>query len=176
MPKIGEIKWQAMVIKGKTYEKGKKFIWLECLGCGKGRWVQHAHSIRRNFTGCCFICAHRLGGWGVSGICGKHITPRGYWMVKLDPSDFFYPMCNKMGGVLEHRLAVAKALGRNLHLWEIVHHKGAKYRKGSLEDKQDNRYPENLQLVTDDRHNQITLLERRIKYLERKLKEKEVAF
>ncbi|GAH73274.1 unnamed protein product, partial [marine sediment metagenome] len=62
----------------------------------------------------------------------------------------------------EHRLVVAKALGRNLHPWEIVHHKHAKYPAGSIEDKQDNRYPENLQLVSDDRHKQITILERKI--------------
>jgi len=43
------------------------------------------------------------------------------------------------------------------------------------EDKADNRYPENLQLVTDDRHKQITILENHIRRLEsenKQLKEK----
>ena len=62
--------------------------------------------------------------------------------------------------VAEHRLVVAKALGRNLHLWEIVHHKDNCPRD-------DNRYPETLQLVTDDRHKQITILESKITRLEK---------
>ena len=75
------------------------------------------------------------------------------------------------GYLREHRLVVAQALGRCLQSWEIVHHKGAKFPKGSIEDKQDNRYPENLQLVSDDRHLQITILEIKIKNLERQNKE-----
>lgn len=75
-------------------------------------------------------------------------------------------MANKQGYVPEHRLVVAKCLGRCLQLWELVHHKHSRYPAGSIEDKQDNRYPENLQLVTDDRHKQITILEHRIKKLE----------
>ena len=70
---------------------------------------------------------------------------------------------------------MAKHLGRNLHRWELVHHKHTKYPAGSIEDKQDNRI-ENLQLVSDDRHNQITLMERRIKYLEEKLIKNGVKF
>jgi len=60
---------------------------------------------------------------------------------------------------------MAKSLGRNLHPWEIVHHKHTRYPAGSNEDKQDNRI-ENLQLVSDDKHKQITLMENRIHYLE----------
>ena len=73
-------------------------------------------------------------------------------------------MVDKQGYVLEHRLVVAKAIGRNLHRWEIVHHKDNC-------PKDDNRYPETLQLVSDDRHDQITILGVRIKYLERLLRE-----
>ncbi len=107
---------------------------------------------------------------------GGHILRRdGYIMVWLTNKDFFFPMtvrsCRDYGGyVLEHRLVVAKHLGRCLQPWEIVHHKHAKYPAGSIEDKQDNRYPENLQLVSDDRHKQITVLEQKIKRLEDKIK------
>ena len=71
-------------------------------------------------------------------------------------------MANSGGYVPEHRLIVAKALGRCLHSWEIVHHKHTKYPAGSIEDKQDNRYPENLQLVSDLGHKQITFFEREL--------------
>ena len=75
-------------------------------------------------------------------------------------TDFFYQMANKNGYVLEHRLVMARYLERNLHRWEIVHH------KNHIRD--DNRI-ENLQLVSDNRHKQITMLENRIKYLEREI-------
>lgn len=94
----------------------------------------------------------------------------GYIRVKLYPNDFFYLMANKQGYVLEHRLVVAKALGRCLLPWEVVHHK-----EGYAKD--DNRYPETLQLITDKRFHLIDAefkayvkrLEKRIVVLESEL-------
>ena len=100
---------------------------------------------------------------------GGRSIGQGYVLVLLQPDDFFYSMARSNGYVCEHRLVVAKALGRNLHSWEMVHHKGVKYPKGSVENKQDNRYPENLQLVTDDRHKQITIMETKIAHLEKRV-------
>lgn len=92
---------------------------------------------------------------------GRYKIRGGYVMVWLSPDDFFHPMTN--GHVVgEHRLVVARALGRCLHSWEIVHHK-------DNYPKDDNRYPETLQLVTDDRHKQITILENEIGRLKVKL-------
>ncbi len=93
---------------------------------------------------------------------GRNKDIRGYIKIKLQRDDFVYPMAQREGYVFEHRLIVAKAIGRCLHAWEIVHHK-----EGFAKD--DNRFPETLQLVTDDRHKQITLLENRIKRLEHRV-------
>lgn len=94
---------------------------------------------------------------------GGRYNEKGYVFVKLSPDDFFYPMANHQGYVTEHRLVVAKALGRCLQSWEIVHH--------TNHIRDDNRYPENLQLVTSDKHKQVTILEERVKRLESKVDE-----
>ena len=88
---------------------------------------------------------------------GRHIDANGYVRVVIRLDDFFFPMAHRKGRVLEHRLVMAKHLGRNLHRWEIVHHK-----EGIAKD--DNRI-EGLQLVSDDRHKQITTLEMQIQKL-----------
>lgn len=174
MPKIGDTYRKKQRCGTYTY-----YIWHACILCGKERWVTKVHGkARYDICGSCcpklpqvtearLKAHHNLIGEKHWGWKGGRIKDRGYYRVRIYPNDFFYPMAMKSGFVMEHRLVVAKALGRCLHSWEIVHHKHAKYPAGSIEDKQDNRYPENLQLVSGDRHTQITILERRIELLER---------
>jgi hypothetical protein len=150
--------------------RSSKYIWHACIKCGKQRWVQFIHGLP--LKSMCPSCSlkiaalkstkkhlgerhHRWKG-------GKITDPDCYIMVRLQPADFFYPMAYRGGYVLEHRLVMAQHLGRCLHPWEIVHH------KNHIRD--DNRI-ENLQLVTDDRHKQISLLEQRIMILENKVEE-----
>ena len=108
----------------------------------------------------CYACANKLNArYGIENNRwkgGRYKAKEGsYVFITLNPSDFFFPMVNSRR-VAEHRLVMAKHLGRNLHRWEIVHHING--------IKDDNRI-ENLQLVTDDRHKQITILEIQIKRL-----------
>jgi hypothetical protein len=68
---------------------------------------------------------------------GGTIEIGGECFIKLEPSDPYYPMANKNGYVLEHRLLKAKHLGRLLTRAETVHHKDGNH---------DNNRIENLQL------------------------------
>jgi hypothetical protein len=153
MAVIGEIQKASQI--GKV--GGNSFIWHACSSCGKERWVRLCNGSPISLKGgiphepLCRSCNLK-----------RRITIKtNYVHVRLQPTDFFYPMVAQNGYVLEHRLVMAKHLGRCLHRWEIVHHK-----KGVAKD--DNRI-EGLQLVTDDRHNQITILEMKITNLEKRV-------
>lgn len=131
MPEIGEIK-----IANKINRAGlSKWIWLACIDCGKERWV-----LMRLFTHgknrLCHTCGSRQtlpkNGFGPDSTNwkgGRHLDAQGYIFVLLPKSDFFAPMGVKKGKpyhviyILEHRLVMAKHLGRLLQDWEIVHHR-----------------------------------------------------
>ena len=146
-------KTQDVGIKGHGY-----VVLRTCLDCKREDWVVYQGTRTPKL---CHSCA-AFRNWEP----GKSIiSTEGYVRVNIHPSDFFYPMAVR-GYVLEHRLVVAKVLGRCLHSWEIVHHKHDQYPAGSIEDKQDNRYPENLSLELVNSHNQLTIIEKKLKRLQ----------
>ena len=99
---------------------------------------------------------------------GGRIKQHGYVSVWVAPDDFFAPMRNKLGYVREHRLVVAKALGRCLLSWETVHHK-----EGYAKD--DNRYPEVLELYPNRyRHDALTRMTTHVRKLEKRIAELEL--
>jgi len=151
MPKVGDIK--------QVYVKeSRKYIWVECSDCGRGRWIQEKNQRRLSTTGLCLACYNKLSRYKRSG--GVSSDGHGYVMIKLDKGDFFYSMANSKGYVREHRLVMARHLGRNLHRWEIVHHK---------DGIKDNNSIQNLALATKDGHDATTALQERINFLEAKL-------
>lgn len=161
MPKVGDIRRKPALADGRK-NGYMKYIWLACEDCGEERWLQLPKKGIRRW---CYKCSikHRKSQRAEANPFwkgGKRMEGEGYVSVLLQPNDFFFPMVNYAHYVREHRLVMAKHLGRNLHRWEIVHHKNG--------IKTDNRI-ENLQLVTDDRHKQITILENRIKQLEQRV-------
>jgi hypothetical protein len=91
---------------------------------------------------------------------GRRLRKDGYLEVRLFPGDPFFSMVNHNQYVLEHRLVMAQHLGRPLRRSEIIHHINSV--------RGDNRI-ENLQIVGNYDHKQITVLEVRIRHLEVKL-------
>ena len=129
---------------------GRKYQWQSCPDCCKERWV----ALGRNYTpsprckNCNWVNIGKASGSAKKGSWkgGRHIETSGYITGWVGPDDFFFSMATKRWRVMEHRIVMAKHLGRNLHPWELVHHKGIKYPIGSIENKQDNRI-ENLQII-----------------------------
>ena len=152
MPEIGEIT-KGTDIGYKSL--GCKYVWDACGKCGKQRWVRLLKG--RPDSIACLSCNGNRHGIINPMWKGGRIYDHGYVGIRLQPGNFFFPMARPNNYVPEHRLVMAKHLGRNLHSWEIVHHLNG--------IKDDNRI-ENLQLILTDKHSQITILERRVKYLE----------
>ena len=154
MPIIGEIRRGLEIGQKGT---SNRFIWAACVDCGKERWVR----LERGQLGKkrCISCAETgLRGSRAKNWQGGRRYNQDYVDIRLSFDDFFYPMARRNGYVREHRLIVAKRLGRCLQPWEIVHH------KNGIRD--DNRI-KNLQLIQEMQHNAITKVERLIGELRR---------
>lgn len=111
----------------------------------------------------------RTGENNSSWTGGRHYTVHGYVLINMSllserEKDLFKPMFadGDCGRVREHRLVVARKLGRPLKTSEIVHHLNG--------IKDDNRL-ENLLLSDKAKHRQvIPIFQNRIKELEERLK------
>ncbi|KKL25311.1 hypothetical protein LCGC14_2406590 [marine sediment metagenome] len=172
MPNKGDIVKGRHIGKVGSHSR-ESYVWVICPICQKGRWrtkteIKRDRRPNSHLNRCHHCAVSQKGDKCVNWKGGKPKDRDGYILVYVPEDNFFAPMRNSIGYIREHRLVLAKQLGRNLHRWELVHHKGVKYPKGSIENKQDNRI-DNLQLISDTRHNQITILEKRIAYLESKV-------
>lgn len=134
MPEIGQS------TKGKDIGMRNHFVYVyaSCIDCGKKRWVRKFYKDRGQQKRCIKCHGKQISGpnnhlW--KG--GRNKTTQGYFDIILEKNSPFYPMVKRNGYVLEHRLVMAKHLGRCLLSTEIVHHKNG--------IKDDNRF-ENLEL------------------------------
>lgn len=133
-PQEGDVRRLSELGMG-LYDNRDRFLkYRICLGCGTGAWVPRSH-----VSGRCLACRRDFyrGEHHSNWRGGRKEDSNGYIRVKVHPTDFFYPMAHAKGYVQEHRLVMAKKLGRLLHPWEDVHHKNL--------DRSDNRI-ENLEL------------------------------
>ena len=165
---LGEIK----KAKEIGYKGTHQCMWVACEICGKERWVELKKGVPKSKL--CLICATtnleyrakmskmQIGEKGHNWRGGR-IKQQGYIKVLIQPGNFFYPMANDRGYILEHRLVVAKSLGRCLQNFEIIHHLNG--------IREDNRI-DNLAIVTAKCHPSKTFimkLQTRIRELEHHL-------
>ena len=146
-PQIGDVR-NARELNRKT---NSLYIWQACSGCGKERWTQYSKGRIKSIR--CHRCGNNWQG-------GRYKNKDGYIIVNLEPSDPFYSMAHKDGDILEHRLVVARRLGRCLKPWELVHHRN---------QKRDDNSDENLVLTSRRPHQIITVLESRLETTEKRL-------
>ena len=157
MPKLGEIRQAREIYTFKERKAGQnKHIWVACETCGRERWVVLVKNQPKSLR--CRICTAkenlgRIRNKHPSWKGGRNLDSDGYILVKIYPEDFFYSMVSaaSQGYIREHRLVMAKHLGRCLQRWEVVHHRGIEYPQGSKENRADNRI-ENLELGTQGNH------------------------
>lgn len=117
----------------------RHYIWQACPVCGKERWVYLKNNKPASTR--CPVCAPK--GCQSNAWKGGRSISCGYVYIRLEPIDFFYPMANCQGYVREHRLMMAKYLGRCLQPWELVHHKNG---------IKDDNHLSNFKLTTNGSH------------------------
>lgn len=176
MPQIGQVERGQIIGK----DKGSRYIWDSCSGCGFERWLRlHGNGSMFNKSRLCRRCnAHTTRAFGPqikTWNGGRRRTGNGYVRILVRSSEFYYPMAPADGYVLEHRLVMAQFFKRCLLPWEIVHHKNGV--------KDDNKL-DNLELLPHGKwhivdmavKSHILRLEKKVKYLQNRLSEAGIGY
>jgi hypothetical protein len=116
------------------------------------------------------VAPRHLGTGAKSGLCRqcsleeRKKNGQYYESIRLSDGDPFISMARETHGnkyVSTHRYVMAQKIGRPLETWEHVHH---------IDGNKRNNTPDNLQLVSPDKHCSITAMQRRIRKLEAEIK------
>ncbi len=154
MPQLGDIELRDFKEQGrKNGIKRNRCIWASCKECGKERWILFWHW-NKGLMKYCQLCSLKHANfnsksthWGKDNNNwkgGRKTTKDGYISILVRRDDFFFPMATKDKYVLEHRLVMARSLGRLLEGYELVHH---------IDGNRSNNVLPNLQLTTAGKHN-----------------------
>ncbi len=149
MERLGEIK-RGRDIGKPSHSSGARFILVECPKCHQPRWRnlwQHNHKKTDICRPCWFKETDRWrwmrGPKNPNWRGGKKVNKDGYTRIWLSATDPYYPMANRENYIMEHRLVMAKHLGRLLVRGELVHH---------INGVRDDNRIENLRLHSEGTH------------------------
>ena len=161
--KIGEI---GFIFVGKRKNK-QKVIWLACPDCKKERWVRVFPDNTPKYIYCnkCVRKYQQKKGENNPNWKGGKLPRRdGYVDVYVAPGDPFHEMASRENRyILEHRLIMAKRIGRCLFPWEVVHH---------IDGNRSNNNINNLALFPQQSHHwSITKMQAEIKRLRKENKD-----
>ena len=148
------------------HKREVRHMWVICPICEKGHWVRLDKGKPRNVR--CQRCASienikkvwKQGKEHPNWKGERRKTTQGYILIYVGRNNAIVPEY-KTPYIYEHRLVMAKYMGRPLKKWEMVHHINGK--------KDDNRI-ENLELVNGSEHLTITNLTKNIEKLEKENK------
>ena len=133
MPNKGEV---------RLIRKTKR-VWVACVDCGKERWVNLGKG--KPIAARCKSCAskHRppptwnyfkSGKDNIMWNGGRRVDRGGYVGIRINDDSPYFEMVNSGGYVAEHRLVMAKHLGRCLTNNEHVHHKDRNKHNNNIEN------------------------------------------
>ena len=131
------------------------YVWVQCPDCQQWRWAAVSKVKGECKSTHCHLCAARSVQRG-SGPAyeGWRIGSRGYRRISiLQLSEGDAALAGAARGlkmVGEHRLVIARCLGRPLESAELVHH---------VDGMKDNNRPDNLMIMSNAFHAQLTRLE-----------------
>ncbi|KKL16537.1 hypothetical protein LCGC14_2494590, partial [marine sediment metagenome] len=132
MPKIGD---RAIGTSIGNHSWGY-YQYVQCSDCDYTRWV--AEKTCRTSNGRCSPCSLKSrkgksilamrGDKNPAWKGGRLLLKSGYIRLSIYPEDPYFEMGKANDGhvvrtILEHRLVMARHLGRCLERWEIVHHR-----------------------------------------------------